>query len=84
MRDPTLGQVINNNPVRLARPKAPKAYQTESSKALDDAQLRTLVSVVRKRAAKGDIIAKRDLAILLFFLLTGIRRSEVIGLRGGT
>jgi integrase len=83
MRDPALGQVINNNPVRLARPKAPKAYQTESSKALDDAQLRTLVSVVRKRAAKGEIIAKRDLAILLFFLLTGMRRSEVIGLRGG-
>jgi site-specific recombinase XerD len=25
MRDPALGQVINNNPVRLARPKAPKA-----------------------------------------------------------
>jgi integrase len=83
MRDPALGQVINNNPVRLARPKAPKAYQTESSKALDDAQLRTLVSVVKKSAAKGDVIAKRDLAILLFFLLTGMRRSEVIGLRGG-
>lgn len=83
MRDPALGQVINNNPVRLARPKAPRAYQTESSKALDDAQLRTLVAVIRKRAAKGDTVAKRDLAILLFFLLTGMRRSEVIGLRGG-
>lgn len=83
MRDPALGQVINNNPVRLARPKAPKAYQTESSKALDDAQLRTLVGVVKKKAAKGDVIAKRDMAILLFFLLTGMRRSEVVGLRGG-
>lgn len=83
IRDPALGKVINSNPVRLARPRAPKAYQTESSKALDDAQLRTLVAVVRKRAAKGDIIAKRDLAILLFFLLTGMRRSEVVGLRGG-
>lgn len=83
MRDPALGQVINNNPVRLARPKAPKAYQTESSKALDDTQLRTLVNVVKKKAAKGDVIAKRDLAILLFLLLTGMRRSEVVGLRGG-
>jgi integrase/recombinase XerC len=83
MRDPTLGQVINNNPVRLARPKAPKAYQTESSKALDDTQLRTLVNVVRSKAATGDIVAKRDLAILLFLLLTGMRRSEVFGLRGG-
>ena len=83
MRDPTLGQVINNNPVRLARPKAPKAYQTESSKALDDTQLRTLVNVIRSKAATGDIVAKRDIAILLFLLLTGMRRSEVIGLRGG-
>lgn len=83
MRDPTLGQVINNNPVRLARPKAPKAYQTESSKALDDKQLRELVNVVRRKAAIGGIVAKRDLAILLFLLLTGMRRSEVIGLRGG-
>lgn len=83
MRDPVLGQVINHNPVRLARPKAPKAYQTESSKALNDTQLRTLVGVVRTKAETGDVVAKRDLAILLFFLATGMRRSEVIGLRGG-
>jgi integrase len=83
MRDPVLGQVINNNPVRLARPKAPKAYQTESSKALDDTQLRALVDVIRNKATAGDIFAKRDLAILLFLLLTGMCRSEVIGLRGG-
>jgi integrase len=84
MRDPTLGQVVNNNPVRLARPKVPKAYQTESSKALDDKQLRELVNVVRRKAATGSIVAKRDLAILLFLLLTGMCRSEVIGLRGET
>lgn len=83
MRDPALGQVIRNNPVRLARPRAPRAYQTESSKALDDSQLRTLLSVIRGKASGGDIVAKRDLAILLFFLVTGMRRSEVIGLRGG-
>jgi integrase len=34
MRDPALGQAIRNNPVSLARPRAPRAYQTESSKAL--------------------------------------------------
>jgi integrase len=83
MRDPVLGHVINNNPIRLARPKAPKAYQTESSKALDDEQLRALVNVVRRKAATGDVVTKRDLAILLFFLVTGMRRSEVINLRGG-
>jgi integrase/recombinase XerC len=83
MRDSALGQVIKNNPIRLARPRAPKAYQTESSKALNDVQLRTLVGVVRRRAKAGDIVAKRDLAILLFFLATGMHRSEVINLRGG-
>ena len=83
MREPALGQSIRNNPVSLARPRAPRAYQTESSKALDDAQLRTLLGVVRKKAASGDVVAKRDLAILLFFLTTGMRRNEVIGLRGG-
>ena len=83
MRDPMLRQAIKSNPVKLARPKAPRAYQTESSKALDDEQLRALIGVVRKRAADGDLTAKRDLAILLFFFATGMRRSEVIGLRGG-
>lgn len=83
MRDPTLGRAIRHNPVSLARPRAPRAYQTESSKALDDAQLRTLLGVVRKKTASGDVVAKRDLAILLFFLTTGMRRNEVIGLRGG-
>jgi hypothetical protein len=40
--------------------------------------------VVRKKAAAGEVVAKRDLAILLFFLTTGRRRNEVIGLSGGT
>jgi integrase len=48
MSDPALGQLIKNNPVRLASPKAPKAYQTESSKALNDSQLRALIGVIRK------------------------------------
>src|SRR5687768_756735 len=39
MRDPQLATTIHHNPVRLARPKAPKAYQTESAKALDDTSL---------------------------------------------
>lgn len=83
MRDPALGQAIRNNPVRLVRPRAPRAYQTESSKALDDAQLRTLLGVIRGKASSSDIVAKRDLAILLFFLVIGMRRSEIIGLCGG-
>jgi len=82
MRDSSLGQQIKTNPVLLARPKAPKAYQTESAKSLDDNQLRILLSIVRAKAETGDIVGKRDLALLLFFVVTGMRRSEVIHLRG--
>src|SRR5918997_5222652 len=82
MRDPTLGPFIKGNPADFARPKAPKAYQTESAKALDDEQLGALVRVVREKAAAGDVVGKRDYALLLLFITTGMRRQEVIGLRG--
>ena len=36
MRDPSLHEHIRSNPARLALPKAPKAYQTESVKAWTD------------------------------------------------
>lgn len=36
MKEPALGSFINNNPAKLAMPKCPKPYQTESTKALDD------------------------------------------------
>jgi integrase/recombinase XerD len=76
------GQVVAANPVQFARPRRPKPYQTEATKALDDEQVRALVRVVRTKADGGDVVAKRDLALLLWYLLTGMRRSEVIGLRG--
>lgn len=82
MRDPQLGQFIVSNPVLLARPKAPKAYQTESTEALTDEQLKALVSELRKRAMIEGPKAKRDYALLLFYVLTGMRRSEVVRLRG--
>jgi integrase len=82
LRDPELGSYIKSNPARLARPKAPKAYQTESAKALSDDEISTLVSVVRQKALDGSVVGKRDYAILLFFMATGMRRSEVISLRG--
>ncbi len=82
MRDPTLSQFITSNPTQNARPKCPKPYQTESSKALDDDQIGALVCTVRKRAEGGDVMGKRDYALLLFFITTGMRRQEVIGLRG--
>lgn len=83
MRDPSLGAHIQKNPVRLARPRAPKAYQTESAKALGDAQLERLRAVIRARADRGEIGSLRDYALFLFFAVSGMRRAEVIGLKGG-
>ncbi len=82
LRDPEVGRHLSTNPVRLARPKAPKAYQTESVKALTDEEFVSLLSVVRNRAGTGDIVGKRDYALLLFYVATGMRRAEVINLRG--
>jgi integrase len=81
-RDPEIGQRLTTNPVRLARPKAPKAYQTESVKALTDDEFVSLLSIVKGRAASDDVVGKRDYALLLFYVTTGMRRAEVIGLRG--
>jgi site-specific recombinase XerD len=82
IRDPEIGQHIRGNPARLARPKAPKPYQTESVKAMSDDEVQALVGVVRLRAASGDLAGKRDYALLLMYLATGLRRQEVISLRG--
>lgn len=82
MRDAEVGQYIRRNPARLARPKAPKPYQTESVKALSDEEVGALVAAVRRRAQNGDIVGKRDYALLLLYLATGLRRNEAIGLRG--
>lgn len=81
LEEPTLKERIGGNPVLLARPKAPKAYQTESTQALDDDETRALLSVVRERADSGDVVGKRDYALLLFYVATGWRRAEVIRLR---
>lgn len=82
MRDPEVGQRVRRNPARLARPKAPKPYQTESVKALSDEEVGTLVTAVRRRALSGDVVGKRDYALLLLYLATGLRRQEAMGLRG--
>ena len=82
MRDPEVGQRVRRNPARLARPKAPKPYQTESVKALSDEEVGALASAVRRRALAGDLVGKRDYALLLLYLATGLRRQEAIGLRG--
>jgi integrase len=82
MRDPALGPHIARNPVERARPRAPKAYQTESVKSLTDKELNSLLAVVAERAAGKDIVGKRDYALLLLFVATGMRRAEILSLRG--
>jgi site-specific recombinase XerD len=82
IRDPEIGQHLRGNPARLARPKAPKPYQTESVKSMSDEEVQLLVKVVRQRALEGDVVGKRDYALLLLYLATGLRRSEAISLRG--
>src|ERR671913_1476445 len=83
MKEPALRGMIGGNPARLALPKAPKAYQTEAVKAWTDEELQAIVRVVAEKAARGDVVGKRDYALLLFYLVTGMRREEVISLRGG-
>lgn len=73
---------LRANPALLARPKAPKPYQTESTKSWTDEELSRITSVVAARAAGGDLVGKRDLALLLMYTSTGLRREEVMGLRG--
>lgn len=79
---PAIGKYVTSNPVRLTHPKAPKAYQTESVKALTDDEFVALLSAVRSKATSGEVVGKRDYALLLFYAATGMRRAEVIGLRG--
>jgi integrase len=82
MADPLLGDHIRSNPVAHARPRYPQPYQSESVKALTDQEMNNLLQVVRRQADSGSIVAKRDYALLLFFFLTGLRRNELISLRG--
>jgi integrase/recombinase XerD len=82
MADPLLGEHIRSNPASHARPRYPQPYQSESVKALTDREMNRLLGVVRCRADSGSAVAKRDYALLLFFFLTGLRRNEVISLRG--
>jgi site-specific recombinase XerD len=82
LKQPALGRFDTSNPARPAMPKCPKPYQTESTKALDDEQMSALLHTVRKRAEAGHITGRRDYALLLFFITTGMRRREVISLRG--
>lgn len=82
MADPQLSRFVRSNPAAQVRPKHPCPYQSESTKALSDEEMNSLLGVVRRLANSGSVVGKRDYALLLSYFLTGLRRSEVIGLRG--
>ncbi len=73
---------FSSNPALLARPRAPKPYQTESTKSWTDEELHRITSAISAHATSGSLVAKRDLALLLMYTSTGLRREEVIGFRG--
>lgn len=77
-----LGLRLNSNPARMARPPRPKAYQTESTKSYSDEEMSALLAVVKAEADAGRIVAKRDYALLRIYFMSGMRRTEVISLRG--
>jgi site-specific recombinase XerD len=79
MKDSSLAQYLESNPVSYAHPKAPRPYQTRSAKSLTEEQVFALLNVVGARA--GDLVGKRDYALLLY-ITTGMRRNEVMSLQG--
>jgi site-specific recombinase XerD len=87
LSEPSLARDIRANPVTLARPKAPRPYQSKQTKALSDDEVQRLYAAVRTRAQSGELedalIGKRDYALLLLYLYTGLRRREIIQLRWG-
>jgi site-specific recombinase XerD len=82
MKDPVLSQYVRVNPALLARPKCPRPYQTGSTKSLSDEEMNRLLVLVKSKADRGSVVAKRDYALLLLYFLTGLRRRELISLRG--
>lgn len=82
MSDPQLSTHIKFNPAVPARPRCPRPYQSDSVKDLTDEEMNSLLQAIKRLADGGSIVAKRDYALLLLYFLTGMRRNEVISLRG--
>ena len=80
---PDMAEILPINPVEGVRPKAPEPYQSESTKSLSDQELDQLITKVKEKADAGEIVGKRDFAILVHFTLTSRRRAEIFGLKWG-
>ena len=75
-------RLIPINPAKVSLPKATKPFQSESVKALSREELGRLLEVVGNRTLDKKPVHLRDNAILQFYVATGRRRAEIIGLRG--
>lgn len=75
-------KLIPINPARVSLPKAQKPFQSESVKALSREELGKLLEAVATHANDKQPVHLRDYAILQFYVATGKRRAEIIGLRG--
>lgn len=82
LKEPLLASRIRFNPVRLARPKAPKPYQSRSVKALTDEELNALHAIIQAQTNPTSLIGLRDYALFLLFITSGLRRHELLSLRG--
>jgi integrase len=79
---PEIKDHIRNNPVSMARPTAPRPYQTEKTKAWTDEEMNAILDQIAAEAERGSIHALRDYSVTLFYLFSGLRRNELFGLRG--
>jgi integrase len=79
-----LMKLIPINPARVSLPKASKPFQSESVKALSREELARLLDVVANHTIDKQPVHLRDYAILQFYVATGRRRAEIIGLRGNS
>lgn len=75
-------KLIPINPAKVSLPKANKPFQSESVKALSHQELKKLLEVVENHTLDKQPVHLRDHAILQFYVATGKRRAEIIGLRG--
>jgi integrase len=79
---PEIKDHIRNNPVSMARPTAPRPYQTEKTKAWTDEEMNAILDQIAAEAERGSIHALRDYSVTLFYLFSVLRRNELFGLRG--
>jgi len=79
---PEIKDHIHSNPVSMARPTAPRPYQTERTKAWTDDEMNAILDQIAGEAERGSIHALRDYSVTLFYLFSGLRRNELFGLRG--